>query len=103
MEGLKGAVAKETIVHEHDGFRKQFDEIEEYLKSCIPAGTKWGFTNDVVPASIGGTQTFSGQRLEQLIDNLVDTFLDHVSAVFPCRNPIPYHACGGPCTNKVRC
>lgn len=79
MESLNGAVSTEDIVHEHDGFRQQIHDIELYLLSCLPAGTKWGFENDVVATS--PTETFNARRLEQLIEALVVVFVDHVRSL----------------------
>lgn len=76
MESLKGTVAKEDIVHEHDGFRNQIHDMQSYLVSCLPAGTKWGFEDDVV--SSPSTETFNADRLEKLIEGLVAAFIDHV-------------------------
>lgn len=80
LDGLKGAVLKDDIVHEHDGFRQQINDMETYLISCLPAGTKWGPYNDVVHAA--SSETFEPQRLEKIIEALVAVFVKHVSAPF---------------------
>lgn len=77
MESLKGAIAVEDIVHEHDGFRQQLHDIELYLVACLPAGAKWGFEDAVVLSP--STEAFEGERLEKLIENIVATCVDHVS------------------------
>jgi hypothetical protein len=77
FDALKGAVPKDDIVHEHDGFRQEINDMETYLVSCLPAGTKWGPYTDVVPAA--SSQTFDAQRLEKIIEALVTAFVDHVS------------------------
>jgi len=70
-------VPKDVIVHEHDGFRREIHDMETYLVSCLPAGTKWGPYNDIVPAA--SSQMFDAQRLENIIEALVAAFVDHVS------------------------
>jgi len=55
-------------------------DMETYLISCLPAGTKWGPYTDVVPAA--SSQTFDAQRLEKIIEALVAAFVDHVSYAF---------------------
>lgn len=84
MEELKGSVSKETIVHEHDGFRTQIHDFQTYLESCLPVGTKWGPYTDVVAS---GTQRreWDGREAERLIEVLVAAFLQHVSEInFTC-------------------
>jgi len=78
FDGLKGAVPKEDIVHEHDGFRQEIHDMESYLVSCLPAGTKWGPYDDVVRTA--SSETFDPQRLEKIIEALVAVFLDHFCA-----------------------
>ena len=80
FDALNGAVPKDDIVHEHDGFRQEMHDMETYLISCLPAGTKWGPYTDVVPAA--SSQTFDAQRLEKIIEALVAAFVDHVSYAF---------------------
>jgi len=79
FDALKGAVPKDDIVHEHDGFRQEIHDMEIYLVSCLPAGTKWGPYTDVVPAASSQT-TFDAQRLEKVIEALVAAFVDHFCA-----------------------
>ncbi|KAF8311188.1 hypothetical protein DL93DRAFT_2169231 [Clavulina sp. PMI_390] len=75
MELLKGPSFKDEITHEHDGFREQIHDIQHYLTSCLPAGTKWGFRNHTVSAK--ALETFRAETLEDLIEKLVEVFLEH--------------------------
>jgi len=95
FDALKGAVPKDDIVHEHDGFRQEIHDMETYLVSCLPAGTKWGPYNDVVPAA--SSQTFDVQRLETIIEALVAAFVDHVSMLLCHGN------CDIKCTVEMYC
>lgn len=76
MDDLKGAVSKETIIHEHDGFRHQIHDFQAYLESCLPAGTKWGPYTDVVAAGTTKRE-WDSKEAERLIEELVAAFLTH--------------------------
>lgn len=62
---------------EHDGFRKQLHDMQEYLEGCLPSGTKWGFEKDTV-VKAGNQHAYDGVKLEELIDKLADVFVGHV-------------------------
>ena len=91
FDELKGAVPKDDIVHEHDGFRQQIHDMETYLVSCLPAGTKWGPYNDVVHAT--SSETFDPQRLEKIIEAIVPAFAEHVSIFSAIGSGVRYSTC----------
>lgn len=74
---MKGAVAKESIVQEHDGFRSQVHDLQVYLESTLPPGTKWGMFKEVVAAA-SPSDVLQIPKLCTLIDELVAVFVQHV-------------------------
>lgn len=82
MDEFKGAVSVPQIKDEHSKFTQTIHDIQLYLVSCIPKGSKWGPHNNVVKEE--KSQDFSAERFRDLVRVLVidGTFVQHVRSFF---------------------
>lgn len=75
---LSKAVSLELIEGEHALFGTPLHALEEYLLSCLPGGTLWDGGRKAVPQN-SPNSTFESAKLLGLIDELVPSFVPHVS------------------------
>ncbi|RDB20005.1 hypothetical protein Hypma_012884 [Hypsizygus marmoreus] len=65
----------ETIVAEHETFHSGVEKLREYLTSCLPAGTVWGYSQTVGPQE---QQKFDDVHFRTLIDDFADALVTHL-------------------------
>lgn len=65
-----------TIISEHEAFHTGLSAMEEYLVSCLPAGTPYPF--DKVAPSQEAVE-FDGNHLRSIIDSFAEPLITHVS------------------------
>jgi len=65
----------ESIVAEHETFHSGVEKFKEYLTSCLPAGTKWGYGETVGPHE---QETFDSTKLRSLVDVFANELTTHL-------------------------
>lgn len=67
----------DNIVAEHETFHAGVESLKDYLVSCLPAGTTWGYNQK---STTEQPQTFDSAQFRGLIDAFATPLADHVSA-----------------------
>lgn len=65
----------DNIYAEHETFHVGVEKLKEYLTSCLPAGTKWGYGQI---AGLHEQETFDDARFRAIIDEFVNELTVHV-------------------------
>lgn len=69
---------RSVISTEHEAFHGGLVALQEYLVSCLPTNTAYGFGDKVAPPQ---EQTvYAGERLRSIIDTFAEPMADHVSS-----------------------
>ncbi|TCD67486.1 hypothetical protein EIP91_012347 [Steccherinum ochraceum] len=79
------------IKQEHEAFTAGFNEMQEYLISCLPTGAKYGY-DQIAPEH--QQQSFDAQRLLTLIDSFAHELATHLVQEIDYLHPDKLRACG---------
>ncbi|KAG6866107.1 hypothetical protein C0991_008414 [Blastosporella zonata] len=81
----------DTIVAEHETFHTGMEKLKDYLVSCLPAGTTWGYSQ---VAGAQEQQTFNGAHMQALVDSFVNELLQHLIQEITYLEPAALRASG---------
>lgn len=81
----------DTIVAEHETFHAGVETVRDYLVSCLPAGTTWGYSQTAGPHE---QQKFDGAHLRTLIDAFVTALSTHLHQEIGYLDPEKLRASG---------
>jgi len=65
----------ESIVAEHETFHAGVEKLKDYLVSCLPAGTTWGYSQTAGPHE---QEKFDAAHMRTLIDGFVNELSTHL-------------------------
>jgi len=81
----------DTIVAEHEAFHGGVTSVRDYLVSCLPAGTTWGYSQTAGPHE---QQKFDDAHLRNLIDGFVPELSTHLHQEIGYLDPEKLRASG---------
>ncbi|TFK35972.1 hypothetical protein BDQ12DRAFT_687456 [Crucibulum laeve] len=81
----------DAIVAEHETFHAGVEKLKEYLTSCLPAGTTWGYSQTVGPHE---QQTFDSAHFRSLVDGFANELVTHLVQEISYLDPEKLRASG---------